>query len=176
MKPTGLLLLLSAGMTVVCWAVEPAADSLPKVSAKLNEEIRSTLPKYVTPAAQPSGPDVTAAPPDPDVLRLPKMIIQEKRLPHSDPDVWLGERVVQQKAMAAYKGSMTDLEWALNCWFIPLFSAPPSVRARAAYESSKAAAEIGRLNNIINTIGLTDPKEAAKLRQAMDLTKLPKDN
>ncbi len=123
-------------------------------------------------------PALTSPPPplDPDVLTLPKMIIQEKRLPHNDPDAWLGERVVQQKAMAAYKGSMTDLEWALNFWFIPLFSAPPSVRARAAYESSKAAAEIGRLNNIINAIGLTDPKEAVKLREAMDPTKLPKDN
>jgi hypothetical protein len=78
--------------------------------------------------------------------------------------------------MAAYRDSMTDLEWALNCWFIPLFSAPPSARARAAYEGGKAAAEISRLNNLINVIGLSDPNEAAKLRRAMDPTKLPKEN
>jgi hypothetical protein len=57
----------------------------------------------------------------------------------------------------------------------PLLSAPPSVRARAAYQSAKAAAEIDRLNNLIKTIEMSDPQEAAKLRQAMNPNKLPKD-
>jgi len=173
MKPAGLILFLPAGWVLLASAAEPMPA---KLSARLSEEVRASLPKYVVPVAPATAAAETGASDNPDVLVLPKMVIQEKRLPGNDPDVWLGERRVQQKAMAAYKGSMTSLEWALNSWFIPFISAPASVRARAAYQEAKAAAEIDRLNNIIKTVEVSDPKEAAKLRRAMDLNKLPKDD
>ena len=174
MKPAGFLLLTSIGMALVSSATAPAADIPPKLSTRLSEEVRSSLPKYVTPAVQTDSLDTT--PPDPDVYVLPRMVVREKRLPGNDPDGWLGERVVQQKAMAAYRDSMTDFEWALNCWFVPIFSSPPSVRARQYYESRKLTTEIDRLGKIIKTIGLTDPKEAEKLRQALNDSKLLEDH
>ncbi len=174
MKPAGLLLLVPAGLALIASATEPAPEVPPKFSTRLSQEIRSSLPKFTAPAAPPVSTDTT--PPSPDVLVLPKMVVREKRLPGHDPDVWLGERVVQQKAMSTYRDSMTDLEWALNWWFVPIFSSPASVRARAAYEEGKVTAEISRLNDLAKIISLSDPKEAAKIRQALDPTKLPKDD
>ena len=160
-----MLLLLPAVLTLL-HAAEPADPaSPPKLSTRLSEEIRSSLPRYVAPAATTTPADAT--PPDPDVLVLPKMTVKEKRLPTRDPDVWLGEKVIQQKAMTLYKASMTDFEWALNSWYIPILSAPASVRARAAYDSAKKAAEFDRLAHIINTVESVDPKEAAKLRNEL---------
>ena len=172
-----MLLVGPAGIT----ADEPAVAAPAKISFRLSEEIRASLPKFVPPAppadAVDAATDAAAGiPADPDLLLLPKLVVREKRPPGHDPDVWLREKAIQQKAMALYKGSMTDLEWALNCWFIPFVTPPPSVRARAAYENGKKAAEIGRLNSLIKVIGLSDEKEAAKLRRAMDPEKLPKDN
>jgi hypothetical protein len=93
--------------------------------------------------------------------------VKEKRPPSHDPDVWLTNKAVQQKAMAAYKQSMTDFEWALNSWFIPLFTPPASVRARAHYQNTKLGGEINRLNNLINQIAQQDPAASAELRQEM---------
>ena len=149
----------------------------PMTSARLSQEIRAGLPRFVSPAFSPVPLPAEArdTPRDPEVVVLPKITVREKRIPTNDPDVWLTGRAVQQKAMAAYKDSMTPLEWALNSWYIPLFSPPASVRARQYYESGKLADEIDRLNSVIKTISLTDPKEAAKLRDAMDPGKLPKE-
>jgi len=169
MKPAGLILLLPAGLGALT-AAEPA-----KLSNRLRDEVLTSLPKYIETAA-PAAPVENQPASDPDMLVLPKIIIQEKRLSGNDPDAWLGRRVVQQKAMAAYKGSMTDLEWALNGWYIPIISAPPSARARAAYESARQAAEVGRLNNLINAIEVSDPKMAARLRRGLDPSQLPRDD
>lgn len=171
MKPAGLILLLPAGWGLI--AAEPAPDRL---SPRLSEELRLSLPKYVAPAAPADAADDNSAAPDPDLVVLPKMVIQEKRLPGNDPDAWLGPREVQRKALAAYKGSMSRLDWALNSWFIPLVSPPASARARAAYESAKIRDEVDRLNSIINAIEAADPKAATRLRRAMDPNRLPKDD
>ncbi len=180
MRPAGPLLLLLVTGAVAVPADEPAAPAPVKTSARLSQEIRAALPRFEPPAAAP-GPATSpvlspAASLDPDVVELPKLTVREKRLPGHDPDVWLNDRIVQRKAMVAYRDSMTDLEWLLNCWFVPLFSAPPSVRGRDYYEGRKRAEEIGRLNNLIKAIGLTDPKAAAKARRAMDVNLLIKDN
>ena len=63
---------------------------------------------------------------------------------------------------------MTGLEWALNSWFIPLFSAPASARARAYYESSKYHDELDRLDHLARVIKQTDPAAAAKIQQTLD--------
>ena len=179
MRPAGPLLLLLVASPAWSTADEPAVANPSRTSPRLSREIRAPLPKFIPPTAPSPGTGPVAAPfmfPDPDLLVLPKMVITEKRPPGNDPDVWLTNRVIQHKAMSAYRDSMTDLEWALNSWFIPLFSAPPSVRARQYYEGRKVRAEIDRLSNIIKTVGLSDPKEAAKLRAAMDPKKLRKDD
>lgn len=172
-----LLLLIAspAGAT----ADEPATANPSRTSPRLSQEIRSLLPKFTPPAPPATTGPVDNAPAtlrDPDVLELPKMVVKEKRLPSNDPDVWLTDRAIQQKAMSSYRDSMTGLEWALNSWFIPLVSPPASARARQYYEGRKLRDEIDRLNGIIKNISLSDPKEAARLRRAMDPKKLAKDD
>lgn len=137
-----------------------------KTSARLTQEIRISLPKFGPPPPPVlDQPKSDGAGDDPNVLALPKFTVKEKRPPTHDPDVWLTDRAIQQKAMAAYKQSMTDLEWALNSWFIPLFSPPASVRARASYASNKALADIKRVHDLLGRISATNPKAASELEQ-----------
>ncbi|MDB6113538.1 MAG: hypothetical protein JWQ83_1422 [Lacunisphaera sp.] len=165
MKPAGLsLLCLAVPGLLVAQAVAPAMPE--KTSSRLTQEIRAHLPPYAPPGPQPAG---TANPTssDPELLQLPKFTVKEKRVPTSDPDVWLTGKVIQHKAMAAYQGSMTPLEWALNSWFVPLFSAPASVRARAAYQEKKLAAEYSQLAHIANVGRLADSESAGKSEKAL---------
>ena len=133
-----------------------------KTSLRLSGEIRTALPKF-----EPPPPPVLDQPKDvetdPDVLRLPKFTVKEKRPPTHDPDVWLSNKAVQQKAMAAYKQSLTDFEWALNGWYIPLFGSSPSARARAAYKSQKQMSELNRIHRLFSVISTVDAKAAGDL-------------
>ncbi|HEY0864687.1 MAG TPA: hypothetical protein VGD97_11325 [Lacunisphaera sp.] len=168
MKPAGFhLLVFAVAGTLV--AEEPTGSTPErKTSARLTQEIRVALPKFTPPPPpvldQPKSGGTEA---DPNVLALPKFTVKEKRPPTHDPDVWLSRSAIQHKAMAAYRESMTDFEWALNSWFIPLFSPPASVRARAHYQNSKMGAEISRLNTLIHQIGQQDPAASAELRQEL---------
>ena len=83
---------------------------------------------------------------DPLVL-LPNYHVQDSPLLRAG-DKLRSEREVQAKAMAAYKDSMTDLEWAMNSWYIPIISAPASARARAYYEDKQATDEARRLQRL----------------------------
>ena len=164
MKPAGLFLLLPTGLALICTGTEPAK---PKLSDHIRQEITAKLPVYTPPPASAPTEETTSLEPDPDVLVLNKMVVTEKRPPGHDPDDWLSESKIQQKSMVAYKTSMTDLEWALNSWYIPLITPSPSARARAAYRAGKIAAEYDRLSNVIRAIGAMDPKEAAKLKREL---------
>ena len=177
MRSAGPTLLLLIAFPVGLAADSPAAPAPAKTSPRLSEEIRAGLPKFTPPANAPAPPPLEApdTPHDPDVVVLPKITVLEKRIPTDNPDVWLRDKAIQQKAMAAYHDSLTPLEWALNSWYIPFFGTPPSVRARQYYESRKLTDEIGRLKGIIQAVGLTDPKEAARMRDALDPRKLPKE-
>lgn len=174
MKPAGfhLLVFVVAGPLA---AQEPAGFTPErKTSPRLTQEIRVALPKFTPPPPpvldQPKS-DGTEA--DPNVLTLPKFTVKEKRPPTHDPDVWLTNKAVQQKAMAAYKQSLTDLEWALNSWYIPLFGSPPSARARGSYEYQKKMSELRGAHRLFKVISTTDPragddleKERVKMDQA----------
>ncbi len=91
--------------------------------------------------------------------------MKEKRPPSHDPDVWLTDKAVQQKAMAAYKQSLTDVEWALNSWYIPIFGSSPSARARASYENQKKMSEFQRVHRLFKVISTSDPKAGADLEK-----------
>ncbi len=162
MKSAGLHLLpfVMAGSL----AAQEPAPAAAKTSARLGQEIRAALPKYTEPPTRilDRPKDLDA---DPDVFVLPKFTVKGKRPPTHDPDVWLTDRAIQQKAMAAYKQSMTDLEWALNSWFIPILSPPASARARTAYEQGKSLTEAQRLHRLLGNISATDSKAAADLEQ-----------
>ena len=163
MKPAGLLLLIFA-MAGGLAAQEPPSPA--KTSARLTHQIQATLPKYEAPPPKKlDQPESPATDDDPSVLALPKFTVKEKRPPTHDPDLWLTDRAIQQKAMAAYKQSMTDLEWAMNGWFIPLFSPPPSARASHAYETGKSLADLRRVHDLFGRIAATDPKAASDLEK-----------
>lgn len=163
MKPAGLHLLAFA-LAGTAWAQEPAPAQPGKTSSRLTQEIQATLPKY-----EPPPPPVLDRPKDlpndPDVLALPKFTVKEYRPRDHDPDVWLTNRAVGQKAMAFYKQSLTDLEWALNSWYTPLFGSSPSARARASYEANKKMADLQRVHRLFNLIATQDPKGAAELEK-----------
>jgi hypothetical protein len=163
MKPDGfhLLALIMAGSLA---AEEPVPVAPPKVSARLKNEIRANLPPYTPPPPKVLDRP-NDSPSDPDIFALPKFTVKEKRPPTHDPDFWLTERAVQQKAMAAYKQSMTDLEWALNSWFIPLITPPASARAAAAYENNKSIADLKRVYDLLGHVTTRDPKAGADLEK-----------
>jgi hypothetical protein len=165
MKAAGLPLLFLAALGSL-----PGEDVIAPVAARtsdrVGQEIRATLPKF-SPPASPVLDQPKDATPDPDVLSLPTVTVKEKRPPTHNPDGWLTEKSVQQKALAAYKTSMTDLEWALNSWYIPLISPPASVRARSAYRAEKFRSEVGRLADLIDRIGTQAPTASAVLRQEL---------
>lgn len=174
MKPTGfhLLVFAVAGPLAAQEPAEPAPER--KTSARLTQEIRVTLPKF-TPPPPPvlDQPKSDGTETDPNVLALPKFTVKEKRPPTHDPDVWLTNKAVQQKAMAAYKQSLTDVEWALNSWYIPLFGSSPAARARAAYENQKKMSELHHVHRLFKVISTADPgagddleKERVKMDQA----------
>jgi hypothetical protein len=174
MKPAGFHLLIF--VVAVPLAAQEPAESSPgrKTSARLTQEIRVTLPNFIPPPPpvldRPKG-DTSGD--DPNVLVLPKFTVKEKRPPTHDPDAWLTDRAIQQKAMAAYKQSLTDLEWALNSWYIPLFGSSPSARARGSYEYQKKMSELRGAHRLFKVISTTDPragddleKERVKMDQA----------
>ena len=166
MKPAGfhLLIFVVAGPLA---AQEPAKSlSDRKTSARLTQEIRVALPKF-TPPPPPilDRPKSDGTEDDPNVLALPKFTVKEKRPPTHDPDVWLTNKAVQQKAMAAYKQSLTDLEWALNSWYIPLFGSSPSARARASYENQKKMSELQHVHRLFRAISTTDSRAGGDLEK-----------
>ena len=167
MKPAGSLLLLPAGVAFLCTVCVGEETVRPKLSEHIRKEISAKLPVFAAPAANTATTDVVPLDPEADILLLPKIEVREKRLPGNDPDVWLAKSVVQQKAMIAYKYSMTDLEWALNSWFVPLFSAPASSRAAADYSSAKISAELERLSHVIKTIDKLDHEDAVRLKREL---------
>lgn len=165
MKPAGLPLfaLALAGSSLA--AEDSAPPKLVKTSVRLRQEIAAALPKYDPPAKVLDQPKPLESSSDPDVLALPKFTVKEYRPRDHDPDVWLTDRAVQQKAMAQYKQSMSDLEWALNGWYIPLFCSSPASRARGAYKMNKSMEELHRVHRLFNVISTTDPKAAAELEK-----------
>jgi hypothetical protein len=158
-----------AGSILFCLVTTGAlAAESAGLSDRLKAVIRADLPVYAPPRDTAKTASAAATSPDPDVLELPKLTVREKRLPRGDPDLWRSEREIQQRAMRAYRNSMTPLEWALNSWFVPLFSAPASVRARAAYQDSKLAAELDLIARVAEVAKLTDPKAPAAIKAAVD--------
>lgn len=164
MKAAGIFLLLLVATGPLA-AGEPADAAT--TSSRLSAEIRAKLPAYVPPPDQPKNAPAAATTTDPDVLELPKMTVRENRFPTNDPDMWRSERDIQQRAMKAYKESMTPLEWAMNSWFIPFVSALPSVRARAAYRKNKLAAELDTMAHLAKVANLGDPKAGVADKKAV---------
>lgn len=147
-----------------------------ELSDKIRTEITASFPKYEPrPAGETSSSPENPPPPlsnDP-LVELPSFHIREKKVPGNDPDSWLSRRELNRKAMSDYSDSMTDLEWALNCWYIPLVTASPQARANARYSGKKLKDEQQRLTRIAETIARIDSPEARKLLRDLDLSRHP---
>lgn len=156
---------LSALVVAGCLtAREPPPAVAAKTSSRLAQEIRVALPQFSPPPQILDQPKSIGLEDDPNVLALPKVTVRDKVPPGHDPDLWLTDFAIQQKAMVQYRQSLSDFDWMLNSWFIPLFTPPASARARAAYEEGKFHAEVDRLRGLIDRIGVENPKASARLR------------
>jgi hypothetical protein len=167
MKPVGYCLL---GLALAVSSVAETAPAAPRISARLAQEIRASLPAFSLPTHPPPSVE-PERPRDPDILELPKMQILEKRLPRIAPDQILTGPELGKKMKREYLnslGEVSQLNRILNSFYIPLFSAPVSVRAHAAYMNKQTSEEMSRLAHTIDVVEKLDPKEAARLRQALN--------
>jgi hypothetical protein len=147
-----------------------------ELSQKVRAEIVAPLPVYTPPPPEAPKPIGTPAPlSDDPLVSLPNYHVEDKRVPVPEPDQWLAPAELQKKQLHEYKKSMTPFAWLLNCWFVPPFSAPASVRAKADYDEKRMQSEFQRLNYLADVIAKVDPAEAKRLKISMDLSKLPKD-
>ncbi|SDR71997.1 hypothetical protein [Opitutus sp. GAS368] len=167
MKTAGLHLLAFV-VTGTLAAQEPVPAAPVKTSLRLQAEIRASLPPFTPPPPKVlDQPHDSGIETDPDLFALPKFTVKEKRPPGHDPDLWQTERAIQRKAMLAYQDTMTPLEWALNSWFIPILSAPASVRARAAYHENKIASQVSLMTHVAGIHQLLDAKNPDLLKKAV---------
>lgn len=149
-----------------------------ELSQKIRSEIVAPLPVYTPPAPEAPKPTTYFGAPAPlsdePYVRLPNYRVEDKRVPVTEPDAWLGPTELKKKQMREYKKSMTSLEWALNSWSIPFITPPASARAKSQYDSNRMAAEFARLNGLADAIAKIDPAAAKQLKAALDPNKLPK--
>jgi hypothetical protein len=159
-----------------CLLTATTAVSYAQLSEKIRAEVVAPFPKFVPPPAdQPASPTTTAPAPlsDDPLVQLPDYLIKEKRVQDKDPDLWLSQRAINRKAMSEYSDSMTDLEWALNSWYIPGVTPRPRDLANARYANNKMINEQKRLTSIAQALSRLDSAEAKKLLRDLDLSQHP---
>ena len=157
-----------------CFFAGCASVTRAELSDKIHAEITVSLPKFTPPLPDqhPSTPVVGTPAPlsDDPLVTLPTFHIREKNVPDKDPDLWMSRRAIERKAMSAYSDSMTDFEWALNCWYIPFITPSPQARANARYASNKIVNEQKRLSLVVEALAKIDSAEAKKLLHDLDLS------
>lgn len=149
-----------------------------ELSARMRSLIMAESPKFVPPPPEPPkepGSSIGTPAPlsDDPLVKLPEYRVDESPLARTDPDRLLSGKGLQEKALADYRRSMTDLEWALNRWHIPLITPSAKARAMARYENLRIVRELVRLNDVAGSVGLVDPAGAKKLRRDLDLSRHP---
>jgi hypothetical protein len=167
MKTAGphLVLLFMAG-TLEAQDATAASDAAAKTSARLRQEITTFLPKYAPPPPPTAVPKPNvAADSDPNVLSLPTFTVKEYRPRDHDPDVWLTRKGAKEKALTLYQRSLTDLEWALNSWYIPLVGTSPAARAQASYKAAKSLEESRRIHRLFDLVSINDTQAARELER-----------
>jgi len=158
------------------------ASARAELSEKTRIEITAMFPRFSPPSSAKPVATGNANVPTPlsdDPLDLlPDYHVREKRLPQKDSDVWLTRRAMKDKAMLEYYESMTNLEWALNSWYIPLpfgYSLTPAVQARAntAHVEKMLRRDYKQLSSLVSAVAAVDSVEAKKLLHDLDLTGHP---
>lgn len=155
----------------------PGCLAQAELSPRLRALINADVPPFVAPPPEP--PRSESPPPplsDDPLVKLPEFYVNDSRLARVDPDRLLSPKALRQKAIADYRRSMTDLEWALNRWHIPLVTPSTKARAMARYENLRIQRELLRLADVADSIKAVDPVAAKKLKRAMDLSRHPEND
>jgi len=159
--PLSLALLLPALPVPAPGAPEPAPR--PRLSDRLNQQFRTTLPEF-KPA--PARLDRAADPaPDPEVIELPEVVVREPRATRTTPDDWLtrGERAAQSRRR--YLASLNGPDTLLNGWSVPLLTPSVGARAAAQEEARRRRATEDDLQHLARAVHAIDPAAAAALRR-----------
>ena len=172
MKPAGLLLtfILAAPLLAAEPAPPPAAPAdtakpdaglAPKLSPEVAQVLTEKLPKYA-----PVAPEAPKAEPDPDVLVLPKLIVQKKR-PRLTDQVMMTTKAFNEQ-LAKEKLSTFDRSF-LNKFTLPswLGGVSAAERARDEYDRDqreKLASDVFAMAKVVEK---EDPAQAKALRDAI---------
>ncbi len=161
MKSAGLhLLFFVVAGTLAAQSTEPAPPA--KTSPRLTQAIRSALPKFVPRPPTDAKPGTTeSTPPDPNLLVLPTVTVQENRQPRIESDDFLTPQGLNKKFARDYKNSLEGLDAALNGFSIPFVSPSLAARGRTAYKARK----LGELNHAIETVKQADLKASIELKK-----------
>ncbi len=139
------------------------------------------LAAEVSPASQPATAPVPPSPttdpapatagiqpanvPNPDVIELPKMKVQQKKRPRLTPEVMMTTKGFNEK-LANEKFSSFDRN-ILNRYTLPLFGTSAADRAREEYEREKKDALASDVLHLAKVAEVADPAQAKALRDAV---------
>lgn len=157
------LLLLVACLAAAAFA-QPTPAPRPRLSERLLQELRTTLPAHYQPQPERKEPAVEPAP-DPDVIELPEVVVRERREARTAPDDWLSRQERAATLRRRYLASLNGPDTALNGWSVPLLT--PSVAARAAAREDELRRRRAQddLEHLARAVEAVDPAAAAALRR-----------
>lgn len=169
MKPARLLPLV--GLATALSAAEGAPSI---ISREISAKIREGLPAYPAPTPPPVPSDATASDAtdvpqtdDPNVLILPKLTVEEKRLPPDAADHLMSRRDYKRKMENTYLDSLAEdgpLNYFLNRFTIPLLSPSKTERGQAI----RTRRELDRLRHVTDTGRRLEPDSAKKFERELD--------
>ncbi len=169
MKPAGptLLLLLTAGSLLLraqSPVVTPTAPEATGLSPQITPQVTAALPTYAPPLA---ATEITPANvPNPDVIELPKMKVQQKKRPRLTPEVMMTTKAFNEQ-LAHDKLSSFDRN-VLNRYTLPLFGTSAADRAREEYERNKREQLADDVLHLAKISEVVDPAQAKALRDAVN--------
>lgn len=103
----------------------------PRLSPRLKEELFNTVPPFAPRPAETKPAPEPEKPVDPDVVVLPKVVVQEKPLPRLTPDELLTPKGRTEKLLAERS---SPLDRALNLLRVPGFIGGLSPEQRVNWE------------------------------------------
>ena len=165
MKIAGLipLLVLATGPTLLRADAPPPAAVAGPVAATVTPPVTAVLATETTP---PTGAELQPAnAPNPDVIELPKMKVQQKKRPRLTPEVMLTTKAFNE-GLANDKLSSFDRN-VLNRYTLPLFGTSAADRAREEYERAKKDQLTTDVLHLAKVAEVTDPAQAKALREAV---------
>jgi hypothetical protein len=168
MKIAGLIPILLLAAAPAGLRAEAPAPS-PVAAEAVTTSPTATPPLTAAPAKEsspPTGAELQPAnAPNPDVIELPKMKVQQKKRPRLTPEVMMTTQGFNEK-LATDKLSSFDRN-VLNRYTLPLFGTSAADRAREEYERAKKDQLATDVLHLAKVAEVTDPAQAKALREAV---------